>query len=131
MSEKKLLLSWQAPAEPLVLNSDSAYLTQIVTNVISNAIKYTNKGSIVVALTNKITTLEIRIKDTGFGMTAEDQKRLFAPFSRVGDTEQMKTITGSGLGMWMTKLMTEKLGGTVVVESIKGVGTHVVLVFKK
>lgn len=129
--EKELLLSWRVPLEPIIINSESAYLTQIVTNIVSNAIKYTNKGSVVVDLTNKITTIEIRIKDTGFGMSAEDQKRLFSPFSRVGDAEQIKNITGSGLGMWMTKLMTEKLGGTVAVESIKGVGTHVVLRFKR
>jgi len=64
------------------------------------------------------------------GISAEDQQKLFAPFSRVGGVEKSAT-TGTGLGMWITKQMIELLGGTIAVESIKDVGTHVVLHFKR
>ena len=111
--------------------ANQKFLTQILTNLINNAIKYTAEGTIEIAVIEVRKAVEIRIKDTGFGMSAEDQTRLFAPFMRVGGGSQIKNITGSGLGMWLTKLMTEKLGGTIGVESIKGVGTHVVLRFKK
>lgn len=128
-SEKRLSLSIDAPG-PITLPSNEKFFTQIVTNLLSNSIKYTESGSIVITVTEETRTVEIRMRDTGTGMSAEDQKRLFAPFSRVGNTAT-SSITGSGLGMWITKLMVEQLGGTIGVESIKGVGTHVVVRFKK
>ncbi|MBY0310010.1 HAMP domain-containing histidine kinase [Patescibacteria group bacterium] len=128
-SEKRLSLTIDAP-EAMTLSSNEKLCTQIVTNLLSNAIKYTEAGSIFVSVTEEAQAVEVRIRDTGPGMSADDQKRLFAPFSRVGNTAT-STITGSGLGMWITKLMVEQLGGTIGVESIKGVGTHVVVRFKK
>jgi two-component system sensor histidine kinase EvgS len=72
----------------------------------------------------------IRIKDTGMGISAEDQQKLFAPFARVGGVEKT-SITGSGLGMWITKQLVEALKGSISVESIKNVGTHVVVTLKR
>jgi signal transduction histidine kinase len=128
-SEKHLSLAVDAPPA-ITLSSNEKFFTQVVTNLLSNAIKYTEAGSIRITVADEPRTVEIRIRDTGMGMSAEDQKRLFAPFSRVGNTAT-QSITGSGLGMWITKLMVEQLGGTIGVESIKGVGTHVVVRFKK
>ena len=70
------------------------------------------------------------MKDTGMGIQAEDQKKLFAPFFRVESADVSK-ITGSGLGMWITKQLVDLLGGQVAVESIKDVGTHVVVTLPK
>jgi two-component system sensor histidine kinase EvgS len=78
---------------------------------------------------NTVATI-IRIKDTGMGITAEDQQKLFAPFSRVGGVDQSK-ISGTGLGMWITKQMIGLLHGAVSIESIKGVGTHVVITLQR
>lgn len=127
--EKRLSLAVDAPSV-VTISSNEKFFTQISTNLLSNAIKYTEAGSIVITVTEEQRAVEMRIRDTGTGMSAEDQKRLFAPFSRVGNTAT-QSITGSGLGMWITKLMVEQLGGTIGVESIKGVGTHVVVRFKK
>ncbi len=128
--DKHLTISVTYPEPTFSIPSNQKLLTQALTNLVSNAIKYTPQGHVEVVVANEPYAVEVRIKDTGMGMSAEDQKRLFAPFSRVGDSTS-KAVTGSGLGMWITKLLVEQLGGTIGVESIKGVGTHVVMRFKK
>ena len=109
-----------------VISTDGKRLHQALTNLVSNAIKYTPKGSITVALEQKRDRVELRVKDTGMGIDAEHQRELFAPFFRV-QNESVEKITGTGLGMWITKQLIELMGGSIAVESIKGVGTHVVI----
>ena len=128
--EKNLQLAFHKLAVPITLTTDTRRLYQILQNLISNSLKYTKTGSVEVTVDAAPKAVSIRIKDTGMGISAEDQQRLFAPFSRVGGVEQTK-ITGTGLGMWITKQLVETLRGTITVESIKGVGTHVVVVFKR
>lgn len=129
-SRKGLTLNYTPTETPLLHKTDAKRLQQILQNMLSNAIKYTEKGGVeVVAEQNALATI-IRIKDTGMGISAEDQQKLFTPFSRVGGVDQSK-ITGTGLGMWITKQMISLLRGTVTVESIKGVGTHVVITLKR
>jgi two-component system capsular synthesis sensor histidine kinase RcsC len=70
--------------------------------------------------------VEIRIEDTGMGIAAEDQQKLFAPFFRV-ESDTTRQIVGTGLGMWITKQLLEQMHAKVTVESIKGVGTHVIV----
>jgi len=112
-----------------LLITDSARFTQIITNLISNAVKYTDTGSITITVDQNRTHTVIRIKDSGHGISAEDQRRMFAPFTRVGTADQ-SSVTGSGLGMWITKHIVELLGGVIALESIEGVGTVVKVTFK-
>lgn len=129
-SNKGLKLTYVPSPTALLHKTDSKRLSQILQNMLSNAIKYTEKGSVeIVAEQNSLATV-IRIKDTGMGISAEDQQKLFTPFSRVGGVDQTK-ITGTGLGMWITKQMIGLLKGSVTIESIKGVGTHVVISLKR
>lgn len=129
--EKNLeLLADVVGTETLILMSDEARLHQILTNLTSNAIKYTPSGRVTVELRDTRRTVEIRVKDTGTGISADDQKKLFAPFFRV-QSEYTSTVTGTGLGMWITKKLIERLGGTIGIESIKGVGTQIVVTFTK
>ena len=123
---KGLRLIYRAPEQPLIVTTDSGRLTQVITNVISNSIKYTESGAIEIECKKELRKLSIRIKDSGIGISAEDQKKLFAPFQRVGGVDSTAT-TGTGLGMWITKQLVTLLGGEIGVESIKGVGTHVVI----
>ena len=127
-AEKGLELRMDKMLKPVHFVSDRNRLIQVLTNLVSNAIKYTESGSITLSVeqTHLITT--ITIKDTGTGISATDQKKLFAPFVRVGGVENTGTV-GTGLGMWITKQLVELLGGEIGVESIKGVGTHVVVTF--
>ncbi len=122
---KGLTLSGQWASHNLVIESDEKRLTQIVTNLISNAIKYTPHGSVTISASEQFGRLNITVADTGSGIAANDQKKLFSPFVRVGNEEQRRAVTGTGLGMWITKQLVEQLAGEITLESIKGVGTHV------
>jgi len=127
---KGLQLIYTPNLQPQILVTDANRFVQILTNIVSNSIKYTDQGTVEISCELERSGLIIRIKDTGMGISAEDQKRLFAPFARVGGVDKT-TTTGTGLGMWITKQMIELLHGTIAVESIKDVGTHIVLRFKQ
>ncbi|USN87848.1 MAG: HAMP domain-containing histidine kinase [Candidatus Nomurabacteria bacterium] len=127
---KNLSLETNLPPKQEPLNTDRVRLQQILTNIVNNAIKYTASGSVIVSLEQNYTYTTITVADTGGGISAEDQKKLFRPFSRVGEHENDNETVGSGLGMWVVKQLTGHLNGEVYVESIKGVGTHVIIKFK-
>lgn len=126
---KNLQLVYTPDLKLQTLVTDANRFVQILTNIVSNSIKYTDNGNVEISCEAERSGLVIRVKDTGMGISAEDQVKLFAPFARVGGVEKT-TTTGTGLGMWITKQMIELLHGTIAVESIKNVGTHVVMRFK-
>ena len=127
-TEKGLTLTIRSQKQPLFIKTDRNRMIQVLTNIISNAVKYTEKGSVDIECTQSGGQAIVRVKDTGTGISAADQQKLFTPFTRVGGADK-GSVTGSGLGMWITKQLIELLGGTIGVESIKDVGTHVVLTF--
>ncbi len=126
---KRLELKTSLPDSPVMIISDTKRLEQIFTNIINNSIKYTKEGEIKVSLESNLLNTTITIADTGAGISAMDQKKLFSPFVRVG-TSDNSAIVGSGLGMWITKRLIEQLGGEISLESISGVGTHVIIKLK-
>jgi signal transduction histidine kinase len=128
--EKDLRLIYESPVHPIISSTDPDRLTQVLINVISNSIKYTPAGAIEIECQKEAKHLVILIKDTGTGISAEDQKKLFAPFVRVGGVDSGAT-TGTGLGMWITKQLVTLLNGDIGVESIKGVGTHIVITLRE
>lgn len=111
---------------PSILYGDEIRIRQIITNLMTNAIKYTEKGSVKLSL--KGTKDEIGYKlylivsDTGKGIKEEDQKRLFESFTRVDEVEN-RTIEGTGLGLTLTKCFVEMMGGELSVESVYGEGS--------
>jgi signal transduction histidine kinase len=125
-AEKNITLAINDPYGDLMLKGDEKRLFQALTNVMSNAIKYTPKGAVRVTLEKFSDRVELRVADTGMGISSDNQKNLFTPFFRV-ESADMSTITGTGLGMWITKQIIELMGGSIGVESIRGVGTHVVI----
>lgn len=128
--EKQIKLTHTGAIETHLVEGDRKRMHQALTNLVSNAIKYTPDGAIELSVEEKYSTVEIRVKDTGMGISSEDQKKLFAPFYRV-QSDDVSKITGTGLGMWITKQLIELMGGQIAVESIKGVGTHLVLTLPK
>jgi len=128
-AEKGLQLQYDQGTKSLIMETDPLRLTQVFTNVISNAIKYTDKGIIKIEASAIPGEITVYVKDNGMGISAEDQQKLFAPFTRVGGVDS-GSESGTGLGMWITKQMVSLLGGTIGVESIKGVGTHIVISFR-
>lgn len=128
--EKNLELNIELVQGEYYLNLNPERFRQVLFNLIDNAIKYTEKGKI--SVISKIEELRkryiIEIKDTGVGISAEDQKRLFEQFYRV-KTKKTAGIQGTGLGLWITKQICEKMGGQIFIESMEGVGTKFTLIF--
>ncbi len=123
--EKKLELT-VLDIEAVTVYADEDRTREILVNLIGNALKYTPKGSVSVSGKIKDKEYLITVADTGFGISAEDQKRLFQKFSRIQNA-QTQTITGTGLGLWITNELAIKMGGAITVESIEGVGSHFTL----
>jgi len=121
---------------PEFLMGDSNRLRQILNNLISNAIKFTEKGSISV-IVKKVEDvkdeirLQFMVSDTGIGISAIDIKRLFKSFSQVDDSHTKK-FGGTGLGLVISKKLAEMMGGKIEIESEKGKGStfHFQLRFK-
>jgi signal transduction histidine kinase len=127
---KKLNLKFLVHNENLpFINIDSEKLKQILINIIGNSIKYTEKGTILVSTYVKDNKyLALSIKDTGIGMNEEERRRLFQKFYRV-QNEKTKKVTGTGLGLWITKKMVEMMDGKIMVDSIKGAGSEFTIIF--
>lgn len=130
-AEKKgLSLSFERPVEPLPrILVDRSRMKQVLINLLSNAIKYTQQGSITVtAETATDGLLEIRVTDTGLGMSAEACENLFQKFHRIRNTDTAN-ITGTGLGLWITKQIVEAMEGRIHCDSIEKVGTRMRVLF--
>ena len=128
--KKSITVTHNNADTPILVLIDQKRMHQALTNLVSNAIKYTKQGAIEIELIETAIKVELRVKDTGMGISAEDQKQLFAPFFRV-QSDDVSQITGTGLGMWITRQLIELMGATIGVESIKGVGTHIVVTIPK
>ncbi|MDO4513509.1 MAG: ATP-binding protein [Lachnospiraceae bacterium] len=115
------------PGIPYVLYGDEIRLKQIVTNLLTNAVKYTEKGSVTMQVgyhkrDEKSIVLSVAVKDTGRGMKKEDMDKLFAPFKRI-EEEQNRNIEGTGLGLSITKQLLSLMNSELKVESVYGEGS--------
>ncbi|MFA5228435.1 MAG: HAMP domain-containing sensor histidine kinase [Candidatus Paceibacterota bacterium] len=111
-----------------LINVDGDKLKQVLINIIGNSIKYTNKGSVEVKVSNKDESLVINVKDTGIGMSAKEREHLFEKFYRVKN-KKTQDVVGTGLGLWITKQIIEIMKGSIFVDSIEEVGTQVTIEF--
>ena len=112
---------------PENLCGDEMRIRQIMINLLNNAIKYTEKGTVTLKvgyekINNDHMRLLVRVKDTGIGIREEDISKLYDKFKRL-DTEKTRTIEGSGLGLAITKQLLNLMEGNINVESEYGVGT--------
>ena len=114
------------PSLPSKLKGDESRLRQVVTNILSNAAKYTEKGSITLSFDSHDQDgkmmLVINVKDTGIGISEENMEKLFTQFTRL-DMEKNRNIEGTGLGLSLAKRLTDLMEGTIEVQSIYGVGS--------
>ena len=100
-------------ANKLMLNTDRRRLYQAVLNVVSNALKYTEKGTVSVKASLKNKQVVITTKDTGIGIDEANLAVIFKPFERIDSRLKIQTL-GTGLGLYLTrKILSELLGGTV------------------
>jgi len=105
---------------PVWVYTDEKRLRQILINLISNAIKYTPSGSAALTILWRDPVAEFEIRDTGVGIAPEHLERIFEPFERL---ETMRGQPGVGLGLTITRLLVDIMGGSLVVESQPGVGS--------
>ena len=111
---------------PVRLLGDPARITQVVSNLVGNAIKFTQHGEVLVQVnllekTEKDVLVDISIKDSGIGISAEAQERLFQPFSQA-DASTTRNYGGTGLGLIISKRLVEMMGGEIKLESQPGQG---------
>ena len=113
-----------SPIKVPKIKSDPNRVRQVLTNLLSNSIKYTLKGGVDISVAEKAKFIEVTVKDTGIGIPAEELGKLFTKFHRVKD-KQTQEVRGTGLGLWITKEIMETLGGKIYAESIYGTGTSI------
>jgi len=115
---------------PYELIGDKTHIKEIVNNLLTNAIKYTEQGEIELNVKcinkDKISTLIISVRDTGRGIKAENINKLFTKFERL-DAERNSTTEGTGLGLAITKALVEMMGGKINVQSQFGQGSMFVV----
>jgi PAS domain S-box-containing protein len=120
--EKGLALTVDVP-EGIKLKSDKRRVKQVFMNLVSNAIKFTDQGS--VSVTGKIlneSSLEVTVSDSGSGIREEDMEKLFQPFQQI-DMSSTKKHEGTGLGLYLCKKLMSYLQGTISAKSRHGEGS--------
>jgi signal transduction histidine kinase len=122
LGEKPVVLEVTAGAGPLLIHSDRVKVRQILTNLCSNAAKFTDAGRIALSLKRRESDLELAVSDTGSGIRKEDLSRLFTSFTQL-ENAKTRRHEGTGLGLAITRELTSLLGGRITVESSHGEGT--------
>lgn len=123
--ERSLEIAVVAPDCAMNVRFDRRHLHRIVSNLIGNAIKYTERGTITVTLHAAGAEPTLVIADSGMGMTEAELTRLFTPFSRFGD----ERIEGVGLGLTVTKALLEANGASIEVQSTPHIGSTFTITF--
>ncbi len=126
-------MTLDVPAEPIVIVSDRRALTQIVINLVNNAIKFTEQGTVRVALAQHVSAgevvTELSVADSGAGIRVEDQPKLFQAFSQL-DSTSTRHAEGAGLGLYLCRNLANLLGGSLVFSSEFGTGSTFTLVLR-
>ena len=117
-------LTFDAADDMPELQTDEAKLAQILRNLISNALKFTEKGEVRVTARYQAETgtAIFTVSDTGIGIASADQERIFQEFAQV-DTPLQKKVKGTGLGLPLSRSLAELIGGNIQVESVLGQGS--------
>jgi len=119
---KQLHLTLDWSARHSMLTGDSGRFRQVVMNLIANAVKFTQRGSVVVRATSEPSLVRIEVVDTGIGIAAESIDALFTKFTQA-DSSTTRKYGGTGLGLAISKQLVERMGGTIGVRSEQGVGS--------
>ena len=124
------MFDWRVePTVPSHLMGDPGRLRQVLLNLVGNAIKFTERGAVEVALDlaplpDGVLELRFAVTDTGIGMSPEQVQRLFQPFVQA-DASIGRRYGGSGLGLALVRRLVEVMGGQVTIDSAAGRGTRV------
>ncbi len=109
---------------PRQLYNDALRFRQVLLNLTSNSVKFTQKGKIVISVSFDVLTqqLSIKVKDSGIGMTPDELSRIFQPFVQA-DATVTRHFGGTGLGLCISKKLMQQMNGDIQVESVKGIGS--------
>jgi signal transduction histidine kinase len=121
-TEKKLALKLEVPPNLPPGRGDERRITQVLLNLVGNAIKFTDKGEVAIAGSAMNGLFNIAVRDTGPGISAADQVKIFEEFQQA-DNSTTKTKGGTGLGLAISKRIIEMHGGSISVESTLGAGS--------
>ena len=128
--DKGLTTIFEEKLEPFFIEVNSNRLKEVLYNLIDNAIKYTLEGG--VEIKTEVDEIKkkyyITVQDSGIGISAEAQQRLFEKFYRV-KTKETADISGTGLGLWIAKTLARKMGGDILIESMEGKGSKFTIIF--
>lgn len=120
-SAKKLTLTLEAGADSsLTVVADRDRTKEVLVNLIDNAIKYTERGGVTVNLTPEPGRVSVRVIDTGLGIPAEVQAKLFRKFQQVGAGLSQDVTRSTGMGLYIAKLLVEAMAGTIRLERSAG-----------
>ncbi len=119
--EKKLQLSFYSPE--IKVKADEDKVREIVINLTGNAIKFTDKGEVRVSAHMQDSLVLVAVEDTGRGILAEDQPKLFKKFERVDRVKAAKQKGGTGLGLYICRNLLEGMGGEIWLKSVHGKGS--------
>ncbi|MGZ8357554.1 MAG: hybrid sensor histidine kinase/response regulator [Telluria sp.] len=131
-AQKGLAIVLDLPSEPVVILSDRRALTQVIINLVNNAIKFTDHGTVRIALTQRpgadgdAPLTEFAVHDSGRGIRPEDQSKLFQAFSQI-DATSTRNIEGAGLGLYLCQNLANLLGATLSFSSEYGQGSSFTL----
>ncbi|QWF38873.1 transporter substrate-binding domain-containing protein [Bordetella hinzii] len=121
-----------APSSPPAVSLDAVRLKQVVSNLVSNALKFTEVGGVTVSLNVAVdddgqASIEIAVDDSGPGISAADRRKLFEPFTQVHDEARANKdrVAGTGLGLAISRRIIEAMGGSFELSSIPGKGTRI------
>jgi PAS domain S-box-containing protein len=122
-AEKGLALACELPDAPINVTTDPGKLRQVMLNLLGNAVKFTEQGGITVRVRVTGDGIEYSVADTGIGIAAEHQERIFDRFWQVAQEQNTRTISGAGLGLTVSRHLVALLGGELSVESEPGRGS--------
>ncbi len=124
IAEKDIILTTDLPSGLSKVSGNPLRLSQVVANLVSNAVKYTpREGQIFVGVSQEGSEIRLRVSDNGPGIAPEEQSKIFQKFYRVPIMENAEWVEGTGLGLSIVKAIIEGYGGYVWVESEVGVGS--------
>lgn len=126
--QKGLSFTVNVPEDLPLINADPDRLTQVVANLVSNAVKYTKEGSVTISVSSTGERVELEVADTGIGISPADQKRIFEKFYRA-EHPYAREVGGTGLGLPIVKTIVEEHGADLRVESQVGRGSRFIVSF--
>ncbi|MCX6271796.1 MAG: HAMP domain-containing sensor histidine kinase [Bacteroidetes bacterium] len=123
LGKHDLQLIMEKQEQDIVIRSDPHRTNQVITNLLTNACKFTEKGSVTFGYTIKNQGVEFYVKDTGIGIKKENLEIIFDRFEKIDIIRQGRFIHGSGIGLAICKQLVEMMGGSIHVESTLGKGS--------